>query len=134
MAAVDVDSAYYEALKILAGGIPEMAAMFLGMVVALAQWRRYPRPALLSFLAFGIMLVVTILMAFVTTLIPMGIPIEFAFFAGNEDLFFTVAGTVQSFLFAGTYLLLIFAIYAARKPRPPMPPHLPETRLHEVDG
>jgi len=48
-----MDSEYYMVLKLLAMQIPEMAAMLLGMVFALAYWGRYPRPAFLSFLVSG---------------------------------------------------------------------------------
>jgi hypothetical protein len=113
-----VDSEYYMVLKLLAMQIPEMAAMLLGMVFALANWGRYPRPAFLSFLGFGLLLAVTIVFWVVVILLAR----DFGFFQ-NQFLQIGVA-IVRSLLCAGAYLLLIFAIYAARKPRAPLPSYL----------
>jgi len=120
---------YYQGLSWLAAQIPEMATLFLGMVLSLAQWRKLPRPALLSFLGFGLLLVVTILFH----LVMFFLPIEQVLFVKQNDLFVTCALAVKSFLFAGAYMLLIFAIYAARKPRAPLPPLLPAIRTQGAE-
>jgi len=133
MAGVDVDELYYEILKTLAAQIPEMAAAFLGIVFSLAKWRKYPRPALLSFLGFGLLLVVNIIFEVVQILVLRGVLFDLSLIAGNGELFFLSVWAVRSFLVAGAYLLLIFAIDAARRPQAPLPPHLPDTRLREID-
>jgi hypothetical protein len=123
-----MDSEFYVLLKFLAMQIPEMAAMLLGMVLALGNWGRYPRPAFLSFLGFGLLLAVTILFWVVLILLPR----HLGLFAGNQVLDIGVT-IVRSLLCAGAYLLLIFAIYAARKPRVPFPSYQSNRRIHELD-
>jgi len=73
-------------------------------------------------------LAVTILFWVVVILLPE----DFGLFAGNQFLQIGVT-IVRSLLCAGAYLLLIFAIYAARKPRAPLPPYQSDRRIHELD-
>ena len=134
MAAVDPNSVYYDLIKLLAAQIPEMAALLLGMICALARWGSYPRPALLSFLGFGLLMVASVLPISFMILGPRSILFEFPLFlAGDPMLYQTGVWAVRSFLCAGAYLLLIFAIYAARNPRAQLPPYLSEKRIQEVD-
>jgi hypothetical protein len=106
-----------EMVKMLAVQIPEMVILLLGMIVALMNWSRYPRPALMSFFACGILLLLTVGTEAVDYLVPRHLNLGL-----DNDLFFLVVGGVRSFLAAGAFLLLIFAVYAGRRPRPPLPP------------
>ena len=110
----ELDPEYFELFKILAEQIPEMAVSFLGMLIAVAKWRQYPRPALLAFLGFGLLLVGSIGSVVVEIWV-------LRYFNFNEEIFFLIAWTGRSVLFAVAYVLLICAIFAARKPRAPLP-------------
>ena len=109
------EEVFFQVIKWLAVQIPTMAILLLGVVLAVANWSKYPRAALLSFLGFATSL--GLIIAF---------GVFFFFWSGLQFLFdsqilvLTVLG-LRSFLAAGAYLLLIFAIYVERKPRAPMP-------------
>ena len=110
---------FWEVAKLMATNIPEMAISFLGMVIAFASWSKLPRPALLSFLGFALVL---------------GANIAFwAFFLWyygiaetrlpwDGEMLSLGSQAARSLLTAGGYLLLIWAIYASRKPIAPVPP------------
>ena len=107
---------FLEIVKILAVRIPEMAILLLGIMLSLAYWRKYPGPALLSFLGFSMLLLQILTWEIILFLMqeynpPLG------------DVFFFIAEGVRSLITAGAYLLLIFAIHAGRRPVPPMPPY-----------
>jgi hypothetical protein len=110
------NSPLFELLKFLAAQIPEMSAMLLGMLIAVAKWREYPRPSLLAFLGFGLLLFVSIGGMFLVIWAPRA-----AADAIDHQFFVLIVWTVRSLLLAGAYLLLIFAIYTARRPVP-VPP------------
>lgn len=116
---MDLDTEFRDLFRFLAAQIPEMAAMFLGMLLSLANAKRYPRPALLGFLGFALLLVVSIGSMIVVIYVPRHLPNL------DSELFIVVAWGGRSVLFAVAYVLLISAIYAARKPRLPMPPFPP---------
>src|SRR2546430_17405889 len=60
------DDDFFNIVSMLAVRIPEMTILLLGIMLSLAYWRRHPRPALLSFLGFALLLLL-ILVAEPTT-------------------------------------------------------------------
>jgi hypothetical protein len=118
----DPDGELLEMVKMLAVQIPEMVILLLGMIVAIMNWSRYPRPALMSFFGCGILLLLTVATEAVYFLVPRHWGPGF-----DGELFFLAVGGARSLLAAGALLLLIFAVYAGRRPRPPLPPYPAES-------
>jgi hypothetical protein len=97
----------------------EMAVPFLGIILSLANWRKYPRPALLSFLGFALVLGTNIaLVGFFVLYVYVIADIQPGW---DGEITFLASHGVRSLLTGGGYLLLIFAIYAGRKPKAPVP-------------
>ncbi len=105
-------------LKSLAPQIPEFVVLLVGVVVSFANRSKFPRPALLSIIGFGILLGrgITAGPLFNAWVMPM-------ILGGQQtQIFVNVFEVIHSLLAAIAYGLLICAIYASRKPRPPMRP------------
>lgn len=126
-----MDNDMRELFRFLGAQIPEMVALFLGMLLAVAKWRRYPRPSLLAFLGFGTLLVASIggisILLFGPTLLP----------NANQDVLLVVVWGLRSVLYATGFGLLLGAIYVARQPRrqpPPFRPAIeePVNKLHDA--
>ena len=100
--------------SLMAVHLPEMAISFLGIVLSFANWRKYPRPALLSFLGFSLVLgsIVAMFGFLVWFLITKP--------GWNGEFVWLGAFGLRSFLSGIGYVLVIFAIYVGRKPRLPM--------------
>jgi hypothetical protein len=109
-----MDRQLLEFFKFLAAQIPEMAIMFLGAIVCAAYWPRYPRPALLGFLGFGLMLLVSIASIAAVIFLPPHL--------NHHETWVLAIWTIRSFLFAIAYLLILAAIFRARRMPPPIPP------------
>jgi hypothetical protein len=113
-----LDNDVFEVARMLAVRIPEMVFLLLGIMLSLRYWHRYPRPALLAFLGFALLLLQVLV----------GETMMF-FMEGHspllDEIWFLTAEVVRSFLAGVGYLLLSFAPYAGRKQPPPLPP-LPE--------
>jgi hypothetical protein len=111
-----MDERFWEGARFMAVHIPEMVISFLGIVLSVANWRKHPRPALLSFLGFALMLGSTIAMS----------GFIFWYFLADPkwdgEIAWLGSFGIRSLLNAGGYPLLIFAIYASRKPKAPVPP------------
>src|SRR5205809_759496 len=105
----DLDRELYELFKFLAAQIPEMATMFLGILIALVKWRQYPRPALFAFLGFGILLFVSIVSMVLVIWVP-------RYFNLNAEIFVVIIWGCRSVLLALAYVLLLCAIFSGRKP------------------
>src|SRR5438552_18136747 len=98
---------FLELVRMLAVRIPEMTILLLGIMLSLAYWRRHPRPALLSFLGFALLLLQILVSE----------PIIFFMQIYNppmDEMFFLIVEAVRSFLAAGSYLLLLFACSVVR--------------------
>ena len=93
-------------MKFLASHIPEMAILLLGTMLAIRNWPRYQRPALVSFLGFGILL---------------ASKLAFWSLIFLRDVVYDVdrmmvAFAIRSGVDAVAYGLLIWAVYASRRP------------------
>ena len=107
----------FDFVTMLAFRTPEMIVLFLGMVVSVANWSKYPRPALLSFLGFGLLLVLV-----VASEIFFYFFLEKVFDIGLDFMFIeNIAAGVRSIISAAAFGLLIFAIYAGRRSPAPGP-------------
>src|SRR5205814_4971820 len=109
-----MDENFWQLAKMMAAHSPEMVISFLGIVLSFASWNKYPRPALLSFLGFALVLGSNFAMG--------GILLWYLITNPGWNIFWFVTFGVRSCLNAGGYLLLICAIYASRKPKAPVPP------------
>jgi hypothetical protein len=100
-------------------GLPLHLVFLGGLLFALLQGRRYPRPSLLVAIGCGLHLVAGVVMPILYAVLPRleGLPTAFVYPA---------LGVLGSVLRAVSAALLLVAVYAGRKPRaaPPLPPTL----------
>jgi hypothetical protein len=110
-------------LTMLAGQIPYFIVWVIGLIVALVNWSKYPRPALLTTLAVVIMFGASVVYSFLWWQVIVG-RAEF----GDQGfaLKMTILGWGRSILGAITYGMLFWAVFGWRRTfspsrRPPLP-------------
>ncbi len=109
------DDVLFELFKYLAAQIPELTALFAGILICVAQWRKQPRRALLAFLGFGLLLLASVVPISILIVVPR----LFGDFARAE--FSVIVWGCRALLCAIAYALLIAALFSGRKPLPPKP-------------
>lgn len=102
------DSLLVELLKQMTYYLPQFVAYLLGIVVAFAKWRRYPRPALLVVLGCGLLMLNDIGQ----------FALVYCIFSQTTNIsawLMTVIRVVHSAVLAGGIMLLVTAAFVARR-------------------
>jgi hypothetical protein len=117
---MDVGNSFLSFLMQLATRAPSLLVYFVGIAVAIALWRRYPKPCLLVFLAMCLALFAV----FSSTFLFMYLPRAMDNLGGGHQevgIYFSAINIVSSLIHAAAVALLLSAVFVGRSQPPPRP-------------
>jgi hypothetical protein len=114
---MDVGNLFLPFLMQLSPRTPTLLVYFVGIVSAIALWRRYPKPCLLVFLAMCLALFAMIGSIYLFMYLPRAMN---NFGGGRQEIgiYFTAINIVSSVIHAATIMLLLSAVFVGRSQPP----------------
>ena len=97
---------------LLLGRLPIILLALVGIVLAVARWKRHSRVSLLTVLGLGLFLFQSLAFMFLYTFLPRLVDRGWAYASINH--LYTLAQVCQDFLFAGVIILLVVAAFSQR--------------------
>jgi len=98
----------------LAIQLPVLIAMLVGIIIAIATWKRNPKSSLFALIAIVLFFILRVLGA-VMNLLPYMLSRQLDLFPSQIGFFSTVSGVILNILDAGAWGLLLAAIFSGRK-------------------
>jgi hypothetical protein len=102
-------------LSNLALQIPTFLALIVGIIFALATWKRNPRPALFALIGFSLTFLLLVVGS-MTTILPILLDSRYNLPISQIAIISTVLNVVLYLFHAGALGLIIAAIFTGRKP------------------
>jgi hypothetical protein len=108
----------------LAEQLPSLLAMLGGLVFALAQWKKYPKVAMMVALGLSLLLIHVIIFIFVYNLVPPlflkdTISQNYEETARTRKILYLLLGLIYNATAIVGYGILVAGIFMQRKPAPP---------------
>lgn len=104
-----------ESVRMILLQVPEILALFIGILVAIIQWRRHTRASFLLLLAFALLLILVIVVEFFYYWSPEHLFADAGPILGNQFTIYDMIMFGRSVVVAAAYILLIFAVYVGRR-------------------
>ncbi|MCM3872179.1 MAG: hypothetical protein ND895_15965 [Pyrinomonadaceae bacterium] len=104
-----------ELVYLLARRLPIILLALVGIVLAIARWKRHPRVSLLTAIGMGVFLSQSLFFMFVYYFLPRLRDSGWTY--DSIGRLYAVAQVCQDFLFAGVIILLVVAAFSQRHPQ-----------------
>jgi hypothetical protein len=101
----------------LAYQLPVLIVLLVGLVIAIARWRKSPRTSLLTLLAIFIVLFVTVLGVFTNSTLSFLLYQTLEMDFSTARIVFIVLSIALNLLTACGWVLLLMAIFSKKKPQ-----------------